>query len=203
MYLSWSILVWTDGWVDGWKTGLFVELKGFIFYMKAFTSLLKYKSSSGIYSGSLMSLSAAQKKRQYAPLSIFSWHQTGVSNQHTPGQGCRSEGPEQLEEWANRNLTKFDKDKFEVLQLEWSDPLQEYRLLVSSAGEDAGVLLSSRLNMSQWCALAAGKAKNLVQPGLYQQEHGHQMEISDYPPLCRTHEIHLERILHPDFSTDW
>ena len=65
--------------------------------------------------------------------------------------------------------------------------MQQYRPLMSSAGKDIGVLLSSRLNRSQQCALAARKARSLMRPGLYQQEHSHWMEGSDYPPLCRTH----------------
>lgn len=43
-----------------------------------------------------------------------------------------------LEEWADRNLVKFDKDKCKVLPLGWSDPLNrkklETRLLMRTWG---------------------------------------------------------------------
>lgn len=70
------------------------------------------------------------------------------------------------EKWADRNFVKFNKDKSNVLWLGWSNPLQQYKLrtnwLASSFAEkDLPVLVDSRLNVSQRCALAVLNANSM------------------------------------------
>jgi len=66
---------------------------------------------------------------------------------------------DRLETWAGRNLIKFIKGKHKVLHLGRNNPGHQYRLgakrLGSSlAGKDLAVLVDTKLNISQQCALA-------------------------------------------------
>ena len=61
---------------------------------------------------------------------------------------------ERLENWAGRNLTRFNKSKCRVLYLGRNNHMHLYRLGAdllerSSAEKDLGVLLDNRLAMSQ------------------------------------------------------
>ncbi|KAK4830690.1 hypothetical protein QYF61_012859 [Mycteria americana] len=74
---------------------------------------------------------------------------------------------ERLEEWANKNLMKFKKDKCKVLHLGKHNPGVQHRLgstgLGSSSVErDLGVLEDKQLNMSEQCAAAAKKANRML-----------------------------------------
>ncbi|GAB0182985.1 mitochondrial enolase superfamily member 1 [Grus japonensis] len=67
---------------------------------------------------------------------------------------------ERLESWADRNIRQFSKGKCKVLQLGRNNPRHQYMLgadqLESSlAGKDLGVLVDTKLNMSQQWALVA------------------------------------------------
>ncbi|CAM5096048.1 unnamed protein product [Natator depressus] len=60
---------------------------------------------------------------------------------------------DKLEDWAKRNLMRFNKDK-------WKKPMHRYRLGTkwlssSSAEKDLGVTVDEKLDMSQQCALVA------------------------------------------------
>ncbi|GAB0194453.1 hypothetical protein GRJ2_001910600 [Grus japonensis] len=66
------------------------------------------------------------------------------------GRATRQEDLNRLEEWANKNLMKFNKDKCKVLHLGKHNPGLQHRL-GSRAGEQfcerhLGVLMDSKLN---------------------------------------------------------
>lgn len=73
----------------------------------------------------------------------------------------------QLERGSNKNLMKFSKEKSNVLPLSRNNPRHHYmlgatKLEIGSAENDVGVLVGTKLNMSQQHALATNKAKNIL-----------------------------------------
>ncbi|KAK4819200.1 hypothetical protein QYF61_026816 [Mycteria americana] len=83
------------------------------------------------------------------------------------GQDALQRGLGRLEHWVIINGMKFNKSKCWILYLGWSNAGHKYKLgeewLENSPAErDLGVLVDSRLNMSQQCALAAKRATRIL-----------------------------------------
>ncbi|GAB0202179.1 mitochondrial enolase superfamily member 1 [Grus japonensis] len=99
---------------------------------------------------------------------------------------------DRLEEWANKNLMKFNKDKCKVLHLGKHNPGVQHRLgstqLESSSVErDLGVLVDSKLNTSEQCAAAAKQAMRM--PGCINKgiTSGDKVVTPLYSALVRPH----------------
>lgn len=83
---------------------------------------------------------------------------TQRTSQYAWRQGWLPEGPiQRTKKWANRNLMKFNSDKYQVLHRGKKKPLQWHRPGSSSEEKDLRVLVDGKLGISQQCVLAAKK----------------------------------------------
>ncbi|GAB0181976.1 hypothetical protein GRJ2_000662900 [Grus japonensis] len=83
------------------------------------------------------------------------------------GRATLQEDLDRLEEWANKNLMKFNKDKCKVLHLGKHNPGAQHKLGSTQMGSssverDLGVLVDKQLNMSEQCAAVAKKANRML-----------------------------------------
>jgi len=71
---------------------------------------------------------------------------------------------DRLEKWANRNLMKFNKERSKVLHTGRKNQymLGATQLGSSLAEKHLGVLVDSKLNMNQQCAVVAKKTNNIL-----------------------------------------
>ncbi|KGL81213.1 hypothetical protein N309_07928, partial [Tinamus guttatus] len=74
---------------------------------------------------------------------------------------------DRLDNWAVKNLMKFNKAKCKVLHLGRNNPRHQYRLGTdllgsSSAEKDLGVMADDKVTMRQQCALVAKKANGIL-----------------------------------------
>ena len=115
---------------------------------------------------------------------------------------------DKMEEWADKNLTKFSKGTSRVLSLGLSNQLHWHRLGAdwlgsSSAGKDLGVLAESELSMGWQCALAAEEADSIL--GCFNKSIAGRLRdliISLFLALVRLHQEQCLQLWSSQYKTD-
>uniref|UniRef100_A0A8B9E1L1 Reverse transcriptase domain-containing protein n=1 Tax=Anser cygnoides TaxID=8845 RepID=A0A8B9E1L1_ANSCY len=115
---------------------------------------------------------------------------------------------DRLENWAGRNLMKYNEGKCRVLHLGKNNPRHQYKLrtalLESNEGErDLGVLVDSKMTMSQHSALVARKASGIlgcIRRGAVSRSRGVLLPL--YSALVRPHLEYCIQFWAPQFKKD-
>jgi len=100
---------------------------------------------------------------------------------------------DRLDKWADRNLMKFSKEKCQVLCLRKNNHMHQHMMGATQLGsslaeKDLGVLVDTKLNMSQQCAFPA-KVVNSILRCMRQSIASRWREVSLplYSALVRPH----------------
>ncbi|KAJ7402775.1 rna-directed dna polymerase from mobile element jockey-like [Pitangus sulphuratus] len=87
----------------------------------------------------------------------------GVAHTTPESSGAIQKDLNRLEKRADKNLMKFKKGSHKVLHLGRNNPRYQYRpVLIQLESSYLGVLVDTKLNISQQCVLVAKKTKDML-----------------------------------------